>query len=60
VVVGLVADGRLDLAPLVSHVVPCEEVVEAYRLLDEDPGATLEVVLDFRGAPGTPAAGAGS
>ena len=52
VVMGLVADGRLDVAPLVSHVVPCDDVVAAYRLLDEDPGAALQVVLDFRGTTG--------
>lgn len=51
VFMGLVADGTIDVAPLVSHVVPCEDVVEAYRLLDEDPAQTLEMVLDFREQP---------
>ena len=37
------------MTPLVSHVVPCDDVVAAYRLLDEDPGSALEMVLDFRG-----------
>jgi 2-desacetyl-2-hydroxyethyl bacteriochlorophyllide A dehydrogenase len=51
----LVADGRIDVAPLISHVVPCGDVVEAYRLLDQDPAATLEMVLDFRsGGDGDP------
>lgn len=52
VFMGLVADGRLDVGPLVSHVVPCDDVVEAYRLIDEDPAKTLEVVLDFRARTG--------
>ena len=52
VFMGLVADGRLDVGPLVSHVVPCDDVVAAYRLLDEDPGSALEMVLDFRGTAG--------
>jgi threonine dehydrogenase-like Zn-dependent dehydrogenase len=47
----LVADGRVDVAPLISHVVPCDDVVEAYRLLDETPAETLEMVLDFRSGP---------
>ncbi len=51
VVAGLVADGRLDVAPLVSHVLPCDDVEAAYRLLDEDPASALQVVLDFRGRP---------
>jgi 2-desacetyl-2-hydroxyethyl bacteriochlorophyllide A dehydrogenase len=50
VVMGLVADGSIDVAPLISHVVPCDDVVEAYRLLDEHPAQTLEMVLDFRSA----------
>jgi 2-desacetyl-2-hydroxyethyl bacteriochlorophyllide A dehydrogenase len=47
----LVLEGRVDVAPLLSHVVPCDDVEEAYRLLDEDPAATLEMVLDFRSGP---------
>ena len=50
-VMSLVADGRLDVGALVSHVVPTRDVVEAYRLLDEEPEKTLEVVLDFREVP---------
>jgi 2-desacetyl-2-hydroxyethyl bacteriochlorophyllide A dehydrogenase len=51
VFMGLVADGSIDVAPLVSHVIPCDDVVEAYRLLDQDPARTLEMVLDFRPVP---------
>lgn len=48
VVMGLVADGSLDLAPLVTHVVPVDEAAQAYVLLDERPADALQVVLDFR------------
>ncbi|MGY1601331.1 zinc-binding dehydrogenase [Geodermatophilus sp. SYSU D00815] len=46
----LVVDGRVDVASLVSHVVPCQDVAAAYRLLDERPAEALQVVLDFRAA----------
>ncbi len=45
---GLVAAGRVDVTSLVSHVVPVGNAATAYRLLDEDPSGTLQVVLDFR------------
>jgi 2-desacetyl-2-hydroxyethyl bacteriochlorophyllide A dehydrogenase len=45
---GLVFDGRVDVAPLISHVVPGDEVADVYRLLDERPGEALQTVLDFR------------
>jgi len=48
VFMGLVADGSIDVTPLISHMVPCDDVVEAYRLLDEDAAEALQVVLDFR------------
>jgi 2-desacetyl-2-hydroxyethyl bacteriochlorophyllide A dehydrogenase len=47
-VVDLMTAGELDVAPLVTHVVPVEEAARAYRLLDEDPSGVLQVVLDFR------------
>ncbi len=50
-VLGLVVGGSLDVASLVTHLVPAEEADTAYRLLDEDPAAALQVVLDFRAAP---------
>ncbi len=49
---GLVFDGRVDVAPLISHVVPCDEVADVYRLLDERPGEALQTVLDFRAPTG--------
>ena len=46
-VVGLL--GRLRLGELVSHRVPFEAAPEAYRLLDERPGETVQVMLDYEG-----------
>ena len=36
---------RLRLKELVSHRVPFEEAPEAYRLVDENPGEVVQVVL---------------
>ncbi|MEJ3651665.1 zinc-binding alcohol dehydrogenase [Actinomycetes bacterium KLBMP 9759] len=47
-VVDLVAAGRLDVLPLVSHLVPAADAASAYELLDQDATAALQVVLDFR------------
>ena len=46
-VVGLAAEGRLRLEPLVSHVLPAEQAADAFRLLDERPEEAVQVVLDF-------------
>ena len=43
----LVAQGRVDVGSLVSHVVPAAEAAEAYVLLDERPADALQVVLEF-------------
>ncbi|MFW6690899.1 zinc-dependent alcohol dehydrogenase [Streptomyces sp. MAR4 CNX-425] len=43
----LVAEGRVEVLPLVSHVVPAAEAAGAYALLDERPEAALQVVLEF-------------
>lgn len=43
----LVADGRVDVASLVSHVVPAAEAADAYALLDERPADALQIVLEF-------------
>jgi 2-desacetyl-2-hydroxyethyl bacteriochlorophyllide A dehydrogenase len=50
-VIELVAAGRVDVLPLVSHVVPAPLAADAYDLLDAAPASALQVVLDFR--PGT-------
>ncbi|KAF4405277.1 MULTISPECIES: zinc-binding alcohol dehydrogenase [Streptomyces] len=43
----LVAEGRVDVKSLVSHVVPADEAAEAYVLLDERPQEALQIVLEF-------------
>jgi 2-desacetyl-2-hydroxyethyl bacteriochlorophyllide A dehydrogenase len=50
-VMALRAQGRLELEPLVSHVVPADAVAHAFRLLDERPEDAVQVVLDFSGGP---------
>ena len=42
------AEGRLQLEPLVTHVLPAEQAPDAFRLLDEHPEDAVQVVLDFR------------
>lgn len=62
VFMGLVQAGQIDLAPLISRVVPARQAAAAYRMLDEEPGQVLQVVLDFRSGDRDPGAddGAGS
>lgn len=43
----LVAEGRVDVTSLVSHVVPAADAAEAYVLLDERPQDALQMVLEF-------------
>lgn len=43
----LAADGRLALAPLITHVVADTEASAAFELLDGDPQGALQVVLDY-------------
>ncbi len=43
----LQAEGALDLKPLISHVYPFHKASEAFRVLDENPEETLQVVLSF-------------
>lgn len=50
--IGMIANGKLDVSPLISHVLPAAEVSSAYRLLDERPAEALQVVLDFTGTDG--------
>jgi threonine dehydrogenase-like Zn-dependent dehydrogenase len=47
----LVADGSVDVAPLISHVVDAADAATAYRLLDGDPADAVQVVLRFPAAP---------
>lgn len=46
-IVEAIADGRLEPAALVSHRFALEDAPAAYRMLDTDAGAALQVVLDF-------------
>lgn len=50
--VGMIANGRMDVAPLISHVLPAADVAGAYALLDERPADALQVILDFTGEDG--------
>ena len=36
---------RLRLEELISHRIPLEEAPRAYRLVDEEPGDTVQVIL---------------
>lgn len=46
-VMRLIAEQRLHVLPLVTHVVPAAEVGDAFELLDTGAPGTLQVVLDF-------------
>jgi predicted dehydrogenase len=45
-VLGLLADGRLDASPLISHRFAIDDAKQAYDLLSTDPSA-LGIVLDY-------------
>ena len=47
-VMELCARGRMDPAPLVSHVIPARDAAAAYAMLDAPPPGLLQVVLDFQ------------
>jgi len=49
-VLQLMADGKLDVKPLISHRVPFEEAPRAYQLLTEDQSA-LGILLTYAGQP---------
>ena len=46
-VVQSIAGHRLDPLPLVSHRYGLDDAADAYALIDENPSAALQVVLDF-------------
>jgi 2-desacetyl-2-hydroxyethyl bacteriochlorophyllide A dehydrogenase len=46
-VMGLVADGRLDLKPLISHVSPFAEAAALFAQVDRQPDEVLQAVLHF-------------
>lgn len=45
----LQAEGVLNLKPLISHIYPFHKAYEAFRMLDEKPTETLQVVLSLTG-----------
>src|SRR5712691_5468843 len=50
-VLTMLADGHLDITPLISHRLPFDQAVEAYTLLGEE-AAALGIVLQYPEAPG--------
>ncbi len=45
--VGLAASGRLEVEPLISHRIPAADAPAAFQLVDRDPAAVLQVVLEY-------------
>ena len=43
--------GELLLDKLISHVLPFDRAAEAYRLIDQQPGEVIQVVLDYSARP---------
>jgi threonine dehydrogenase-like Zn-dependent dehydrogenase len=46
-IVDALADGRLNPVELVTHRYRIDDAAEAYQMLDTDPSAALQVVLEF-------------
>jgi threonine dehydrogenase-like Zn-dependent dehydrogenase len=44
----LAAQGRVELRPLITHLLPAAEGPRLFQLLDERPAEVLQAVLDFR------------
>lgn len=44
---GLVAEGRLELEPLITHVAPFAEAASLFQLLDERPSEVVQAVIAF-------------
>ena len=38
---------ELEMAPLISHRFPLEEAADAYRLIDEHPDETIQVLFTY-------------
>jgi L-iditol 2-dehydrogenase len=43
----LIADGAIDVAPLLSHMLPIEEIDEAFRIAHDRTGNALKVSIKF-------------
>jgi threonine dehydrogenase-like Zn-dependent dehydrogenase len=48
---GLVAEGRLQLQPLITHVAPFEEAAALFELLDTQPNQVVQAVIAFPTSP---------
>lgn len=44
---GLVADGRLDLQPLITHIMPFHEAAALFALLDTQSSGVMQAVIQF-------------
>ncbi len=44
----LAAQGKLQLRPLITHIVSAAHAPALFRLIDEEPAEVLQAVLDFR------------
>jgi 2-desacetyl-2-hydroxyethyl bacteriochlorophyllide A dehydrogenase len=44
----LAVQGKIQTAPLITHMRPAAEAAALFKLLDESPGDALQAVLDFR------------
>lgn len=45
--IGLLADGRLQVKPLIGARIPFERAAEAYDLLDRSPGEAIKILLTY-------------
>ena len=45
--VRLIADGAIDVAPLLSHMLPIDQIEEAFRIAHERTGNALKVSVTF-------------
>ena len=45
--VRMIADGAIDVAPLLSHMLPIERVGEAFRIARDRTGNALKVSIKF-------------
>jgi threonine dehydrogenase-like Zn-dependent dehydrogenase len=43
----MIAQGRIDVSPLISHVLPFEEIQKGYELFVDRQDGAIKVVLDY-------------
>jgi len=46
-IMDLLAQGSLNLRPVITHVIPFRQAIQGFRILDETPDQALQIVLDF-------------